>query len=209
MAEGKTDRTEIWKAVKWTMILLVMLIVAFGAYKAYKIATAPARVVESASESMKSSADSVLNRLDIPLKNQRRFQRTAEAAFAALHALPETAPDGVKDRGFRMANLRGSEDRICATEYDFGNGPVPAFLAADNKTYNAAKAVGASSDRLIRIVITSPEETLGLNAEYDAETERWSLTWRTSTVSIPYGPDWAEEPMTEILRQVPRGCAAL
>jgi len=60
MADMKPDRTEMWKALKWVMILLVTLVIAFGAYKAWQIATAPARVVENAAGSVKSGTSALV-----------------------------------------------------------------------------------------------------------------------------------------------------
>lgn len=206
MANPKPDRTEMWKAVKWTMILLVALLVAIGLFKAWQIATAPARVVGDAAGSVKSSASAVLNRLDVPITKQRRFDKVAEKAYDALSALNETPPDDVKTRGFRLANFRGAQDRICELSYDFGAGAVPVFVAADNAAHEAAKAVASDSDRLIRIVVVSPEETLGLNTEFDEKTGNWSLGWRASSINKPHSDDWAETPMTEILARVPKAC---
>lgn len=206
MAEPKPDRTEMWKALKWTLILLVALVIAVGVFKAYQIATAPARVVSDATESVKSSASAVLNRLDVPISKQRRFDKAANAAFAVLNEMDEMPAEGVKARGFRMANFRGAQDRICELSYDFGSGDVPVFIAADNSAYEPAKAVGSNADRLIRIIVVSPEETLGLNAEFDAETTEWALGWRPSSINKPYPDEWAEKPITDILVSIPKTC---
>lgn len=206
MADTKPDRTEMWKALKWTLILLVALLIAVGVFKAYQIATAPARVVSDATKSVKSGASAVLNRLDVPISKQRRFDKAANAAFTVLNEMDEMPADGVKARGFRMANFRGAQDRICELSYDFGSGDVPVFIAADNSAHEAAKAVGSNADRLIRIVVVSPEETLGLNAEYDEETTEWGLGWRPSSINKPYPDEWAEGPMTEILASASKTC---
>jgi len=163
MAEPKPDRTEMWKAVKWTMILLVALLIAIGLFKAWQIATAPARVVSDATGTIKSGANAVLNRLDVPITKQRRFDKVASSAFKTLNTLNETPADGVKNRGFRMANFRGAEGRVCELSYDFGAGALPVFIAADNAAHEAAKAVASDADRLIRIVVVSPQDTMGLN----------------------------------------------
>jgi hypothetical protein len=198
----------MWKALKWTIILLITLIVVLGAFKIWHVVTAPARVVSDATDSMKSSASAVMNRLDVPIENQRRFDKFADMSFAHLNEMSELAPDGVKDRGFRMTNLRGAQNRVCETSYNFGNGEVPVFLSADNAAHEAAKSVGSDADRLIRIVVVSPEQTLGLNAEYDQDTKNWTLGWRPSSVNKPYPDAWAERPMTEILRKVPKACVS-
>lgn len=207
MADAKPDRTEMWKALKWTIILLVALLITLGVFKAYQIATAPARVVNNAAESVKSGASVVLNRLDVPISKQRRFDKAANSAFAFLNEMDEVPAEGVKVRGFRMANFRGAQDRICELNYDFGSGDVPIFIAADNAAHEAAKAVGSNADRLIRIVVVSPEETLGLNAEFDAQSAEWGLGWRPSSINKPYPDEWAEGPMTEILASVPKSCS--
>lgn len=198
----------MWKAVKWTMILLVALIAAVGVYKAYKIATAPARVVSGAAGSIKSGASAVLNRLQIPIKKQRRFDTAANRAFTHLNLMEPVLAEGVKTRGFRLANFRGSQDRVCELSYDFGAGEVPVFIAADNAAHEAAKAVGSDTDRLIRVVVVSPEETLGLNAEFDPVAKHWNLGWRPSSINKPYEDDWAEGPMTTILTRASKNCGA-
>ena len=206
MSEPKPDRTEMWKAVKWTLILLVALIVAVGVFKAWQIATAPARVVSDAAGSMKSSANAVLNRLEVPITKQRRFDKVATEAFSVLNDMDVKPSEGVKARGFRMANLRGAQDRVCELSYDFGAGDVPVFIAADNAAHEAAKSVASDADRLIRIVVLSPEETLGLNAEFDEASGHWGLGWRPSSLNKPYPDSWAERPMTDILAGVPKAC---
>ena len=206
MSEPKPDRTEMWKAIKWTIILLVGLLVAIGLFKAWQIATAPARAVEDAAGSVKSSANAVMNRLDVPITKQRRFDKVSEKAFTVLNNLEATPSDGVKTRGFRMTNFRGAQDRVCELSYDFGAGAVPVFVAADNAVHEAAKAVASDADRLIRIVVVSPAETLGLNAEFDEENGSWGLSWRTSSINKPHSDDWAEGPIMDILARVPRAC---
>ena len=206
MSEPKPDRTEMWRALKWTLILCVVLIVAISIFKAWQVATAPARAVSGAAGSVKSSASAVINRLDVSISKQRRFDAAASKAFAVLNDMGETAPDGVKTRGFRLANFRGAQDRVCEMSYDFGSGPVPVFIAADNKAHEAAKAIASDADRLIRIVVVSPEETLGLNAEFDEDADKWGLKWRSTSINKPYPDSWAEGPMINIVSRVPKDC---
>jgi hypothetical protein len=206
MEEHKPDRTEMWKALKWTAILLVALLVAIGIFKAWQVVTSPARAIETATENVKSGASGVLNRLDVPIKKHRSFDRLADAAFAHLNEMSPSEPKTVKDRGFRMANFRGAENRVCETVHDFGVGEVPVFVAGDNSAHEAAKTVGSNANRLIRIVIASPEETLGLNAEYDESNGNWSLSWRTSSINKPYPDEWAEKPISAVLKSVPKAC---
>ena len=196
----------MWKAIKWTLILLVCLVVSIGVFKAWQVATTPARAVGDAAGSLKSSANAVMNRLEVSIPKQRRFDKAATQAFAVLNNMEENPPEGVKARGFRIANLRGAQDRICETSYDFGSGAVPVFIAADNSAHEAAKAIASDADRLIRIVIVSPEETLGLNAEYDEAAAEWGLEWRPSSINKPYPDSWAAEPMLNILSRVPTAC---
>lgn len=206
MSEPKPDRTEMWKALKWTLILLVALVVVVGIFKVWQIATAPARAVNEAAGSVKSSANAVLNRLDIPISKQRQYDKAANSAFVFLNDMEETEVEGVKARGFRLANFRGANDRICELSYDFGVGDVPVFVAADNSAHEAAKAIGSNADRLIRIVVVSPEETLGLNAEFKVDASHWELAWRPSSLSKPYPDEWAEAPITQILANIPKAC---
>lgn len=200
------DRTEMWKTLKWVVILLVCLVVSVGAYKAWQVATAPARVVGDAAGSLKSGASAVMNRLEVSIPKQRRFDKAAANAFTVLNGLEEAPPISVKTRGFRLTNFRGAQDRVCETSYDFGSGAIPVFIAADNSAHEAAKAIGSDADRLIRVVIVSPEETLGLNAEYDEAADRWTLEWRPSSLNKPYPDSWAAEPMLNILSRVPKAC---
>jgi len=206
MADPKPDRTEMWKAVKWTMILLVALLGAVGAYKAWTVATAPARVVTDTAGSVKSGANAVLNRLDVPVSNQGRYNKLAAAAFSVLNDLDKTEPSDVKDRGFRMTNFRGAQNKICEMSYDFGAGDVPVFVAADNAAHAAAKSVASDADRLIRIVVVSPEETLGLKVIFDETSGNWGLSWRRRSLSKRHSDEWAEGPMTDILARVPKAC---
>jgi len=206
MSDNSAARTEMWKALKWTVILLVALTIAIGLFKAWQVATAPARVVSDAAGSVKSSAAAIMSRLEVPIQNQRKFDKAANTAFFHLNEMSETTPEGVKDRGFRMTNLRGAQNKVCELSYDFGDGNVEVVLAADNSAYAPAKAVGAKSNRLIRIIVVSPEQTLGLNAEYDETSENWSLGWRPSSVKKPYPDSWAEMPLREILTAVPKTC---
>ena len=206
MSEPKPDRTEMWRAIKWTLILCVALVAAVSLFKVWSIATAPVRAVETATETFKSGASAVFNRLDIPVQKPRNFDRAANAAFSHLSDIPQTEPDTVKSRGFRMANLRGAQNRVCEMRYDFGAGEVPIFIAADNAAHEAAKAIASQADRLIRIVVASPEETLGLNVEYDEAAAHWTLQWRPSSINKAHPDSWAETPMTEILRRVPQNC---
>ena len=59
MSEAKPDRSEMWKAIKWVAIAFVGCLIAFGVWKAWSIVTAPARVVEDAAGSVKSSVGNV------------------------------------------------------------------------------------------------------------------------------------------------------
>ena len=127
MSEAKPDRSEMWKAIKWVAIAFVACLIAFGVWKAWSIVTAPARVVEDAAGSVKSSVGNVVNRLDVKLESQKSFNRAAEKSFKHLNDLSPTEPDSLKDRTFRLANLKGSENQVCKLTYDFGEGAVPVI----------------------------------------------------------------------------------
>lgn len=206
MSDQDASRTEMWKTIKWGLILLVAIVVAVCIFRAIHMASAPVRAVGTATDSVKSGASAVLNRLDVPIKKQRAFDKAAGAAFTHLNDLQETEPENVKARGFRMTNLRGAQNRVCELSYDFGTGEVPIFLAADNAAHEAAKAVASNADRLIRIIVASPKDTMGLNVEFDEASEHWSLGWRPSSINKTHPDSWAEVPMTEILKQVPKSC---
>lgn len=206
MSEAKPDRSEMWKAIKWVCIAFVACLIAFGLWKAWSIATAPARIAENAAGSVKSSVGNVVNRLDVKLDHQKSFNRAAEKSFKTLDDLSPTEPENLKDRTFRLTNLKGLENRVCKLSYDFGKGAVPVYIAADNKAHQAAKAVGAKTDRLIRIVIVSPEQTLGLNSEYQPDDKKWGLSWRTTSINKPYEDSWAENPVVEILKRSAKSC---
>jgi len=147
-----------------------------------------------------------VNRLDVKLDHQKSFNRAAEKSFKTLDDLSPTEPENLKDRTFRLTNLKGLENRVCKLSYDFGKGAVPVYIAADNKAHQAAKAVGAKTDRLIRIVIVSPEQTLGLNSEYQPDDKKWGLSWRTTSINKPYEDSWAENPVVEILKRSAKSC---
>lgn len=206
MADEKIDRSEMWKAIKWIAIAFIACLIAFGVWKAWSVASAPARIVGDAAGSMKDGVSNVVNRLDVEIENSRRFNRAAETAFSTLNNLEAVEPEGMKDRAFRLANLNGAQDRVCEMSYDFGQGDVPVYLAVDNDAHAAAKAVGSKTDRLIRIVMVSPEQTLGLNAEYDEAAEAWQLSWRPSSLRKPYEDSWAQTSVMSILRSVPKRC---
>lgn len=206
MAEPKTDRTEMWKAIKWLVIAFIACLITFGVWKIWSVATAPARVVGDAAGSVKESVSDVVNRLDVPVKNSRRFNAAADKAFTVLNGMETSEPDGLKTRTFRLTHLKGAQDKVCQVTYDFGEGPIPVYVAADNKGHEAAKTVGAKTDRLIRMVIVTPEKTLGLNTEYNVETKNWDLAWRPSTMRKPYEDSWAQGPTLKILQSVSKRC---
>lgn len=206
MSDQEASRTEMWKTLKWGLILIVVLVIAACVFRAIHMASAPVRAVGSATESVKSGASAVMNRLDVPIKKQRAFDKAATAAFSHLNDLPQTEPENVKARGFRMANLRGAQSRVCELSHNFGTGDVPIFIAADNAAHEAAKAVASKADRLVRIIIASPKDTMGLHVEFDEASEHWDLSWRPSSINKPHPDSWAEGPMIEILRQVPKSC---
>ncbi|WP_427452070.1 hypothetical protein [Litorimonas sp. WD9-15] len=206
MAEDKVDRSDMWKAVKWIVIAFIACLITFGIWKAWSIATAPARVVGDAAGSVKTGVSNVVNRLDVEIPNARRFNTVSENAFKVLNEMETSDPDGMKDRAFRIANLNGADNKVCEISYDFGQGDVPVYVAADNKEHEAAKAVGQKTDRRIRIVIVTSEETLGLNSEYDAEAEVWNLSWRPSSINKPYDDSWTQGPVMSVLRDVPKIC---
>ena len=181
--------------IKWVAIAFVTLVVLIICYTLYRAVSAPVRAVgnaaENVSEAVTSGADAVkegasdiYNRLMIPTTHQRNLNRSADAAFNALSTMVPTEPDDVRDRVFRRTNFGGAQGRICEVSPDFGNGPVSVFVAADNKAYATAKALGAKTDRLIRMVIRTGADDIALNTSWDAEIDGWRMKWKATTMNL-------------------------
>lgn len=200
---------DVWGAVKWLCILLVTLVIAAGAWKAWSVATAPARAVtstmEAATQTTTESIAKVTGYLDIQVTQQRKLNKLAEAAFVKLAALP-VREAGMKDRATRASYLRGSQNRVCETQIMVGDAPVTVWAAADNDGYETSKTMGGQSDRLIRMALFAPGDTVGMRALWDAEAQAWRLRWKRTTLKKPVVDAVAEARIWDMLTAVAQGC---
>lgn len=217
--EKQADRGSLLSTIKWVCIAIVVLTLAFMAYKAYRVVAAPVEAVGNAAESVtgavKSGAGAVndktsdiYNRLDIATPNQRKLNRAAEAAFASLTKLPETESEGVKEGVMRMRHLGGSNGKVCALNMNFGAGAIPVYVAADNDAYATSKELGSMDDRLIRMVILTDKDDVALNAGWDTEKKGWQMKWKATTVKKEMSDDVAAQRIMDILKAVKTGCIA-
>lgn len=212
------DQTNVFSAIKWVCIAVVVLALTFVAYKAYRLVAAPAEAVGNAAEgvtgAVKSGADAVkdrssavYNRLDIPAPNQRRLNRAAETAFAILTSLPATEAEGVKDGLIRMRHLGGHEGQVCTMAHNFGNGAIPVHIAADNDAYATSKSLGAQDDRRMRMVILTDSDDVAFKVEWDPQLSGWQMKWKATTVKKEIGNDMAAQRIMDILQAVKAACA--
>lgn len=212
MSEGKTR--ESWApTIKWVAIAVTVCVLAAFAYKAYRVATAPVRAAQDMSENMsaateaaKDKASDMINRLEVDASDAERLNVLSEAAFVTLTEMPETKPATINDRVFRAAHLRDNGGKVCKLSMDFGNGDIPVFVAANNKTYATAKALGSKEDRIIRVHIVTADDDVAIRSYWDMETKAWSLRWRRATMGKPISDAVAEARLMDILAEVPDGC---
>ncbi len=214
VAEGASNA---FGAVKWTAIAVVTLTFAGGGYAIYKAVSVPAKAVGNAvegvsdavisgSEKVKEGSSEVLNRLVISVSDPARLNRLSEAAFESLSAMAVTEPEGIKDRLFRAKNFSGHEGRICDLSVDFGNGAIPVVIAADNEAYATSKALGSKNDRLIRMLLTAGDETIGLKTQWDTEAGGWALKWKATTLKKPVEDYVAHERVMDVLEAAAARC---
>lgn len=206
MSDPKAERGDIWGAVKWVCILLVVLVIAAGAWKAWSVATAPARAVTSTKDAAVETVAKVTGRLDIQLTKQRRFDALSETAFATLTALAQTTPT-MKDRALRASYLAGADNRVCTLELPTEGDTITVWVAADNDGFATAKSLGGTADRLIRMAIFAEGDTIGLRSEWNIETKHWLAAWKRTTLKKPIADAAAEARLLEILAAVGTSCA--
>ena len=211
------SKQDVAGAIKWVCIALVVIVLAGVAYKAYKVVTKPAEiagdvaenvsdVVKTGAGAVKDKTNAVLNRLDVPIANQKQFNALAESSFKTLTSMTETKPDGMKDRLFRRQNLPGHEGKVCVLSMNFGDGDLPIYVAADNKSYAKAKALGARKERLMRIVIRVEKDEIGFVLPWDEEVMGWTPKWKATTIKKPVGDDIAERRIIDVLTAANTGC---
>lgn len=214
----KPPKSDLWGAVKWICILLVVLVLAAAAWKAWDIATAPARAVtstvDSATELAKTGAQNtteavakVTGRLDVQVTQQARLDTLSESAFDLLVKVPQTKP-GLMDRAARLSYLRGSDNRVCTMGIDFGTGAMAVWAAADNDGYATSKALGGTADRLIRIGIFTDGDAVGLRSVWDADAGHWRIRWKRTTLKKPVADTVAEARVLDVLKAIGTDCVS-
>ncbi len=207
----------LFSAVKWICIAIVTLALLFGGYTIYKVITVPAKAVGNAVEGMSGAVKSgsekviensseVLNRLLIPADNQARLNTLSEAAFESLTTMAQVPPEGMKERLYRASNFGGHEDRVCKLDIRVGESVLPAALAADNKSYATARALGSKNERLIRMVLTAGDDDVALQAEWNSEAQMWQMRWKSTTLRKPVEDSIAAQRVSDVLAQAAKSC---
>ena len=197
----KTLRAGLW--------LVALLLVLGALFFAYRFVTAPVRIAqdttESAVETVQETATKVLSVRHVEVASGRRFARLADRAHDVLITHPVSAPDGIAERTFRAANLRGAQDRVCEFTLDFGAGPVEVFAAADNDGFATNRAMGGEAERQVRLVFVSEAGALGLNAQ--TGEDGWALLWRRrNAASKPLDDATAAKRAMDALVQIAKAC---
>ena len=204
-------------AIKWTAITICLGLVIFTGFSVYKLVTAPARAVGNAAEvvtdtvksgasTVKDGASDIIKRLVIPVSNQGQLNKAAEAAFAVVSNMDETAPETIKERVFWTANFGGHENKVCQLSMSFGGAELPVFIAADNKDYATSKSLGSKNDRLMRILIRADGDDLALNTEWDQETGAWVMKWKSTTIKKTLDDRDAETRVLDVLANAAKDC---
>lgn len=180
----KQARIERHKTIRMALMLAALLIVAAILFGVYRFVTAPVRVAQNTTQTItrtvEETATAVLTRRHIEVREGRRFARLADKAHAILIALPETKPATLGERTFRLAHLRGSENKVCRFEVDFGAGNIPVWAAADNHDFETNRTMGGEGERQVRIVFETSGDVLGVSVQYEAmeDAPNWHLLWR-------------------------------
>lgn len=196
------------------LMLAALIVVAAFFFGLYRVITAPVRVAQNTTESItrtvEETATAVLTRRHIQVREGRRFGRLADRAHTILVALPQTKPATLGDRTFRLAHLRGSDSKVCRFTMDFGAGPVPVWVAADNRDFETNRELGGDGERQIRIVFHATDNILGLSAQYSADDAApgWALLWRRrDSVTKPMSDAVMSERAMNALAAVPEDCS--
>ena len=193
-------------AIKWVAIFLTMLLLFIVLYKAYRVASAPVRGVNTAAEAMIEKTDQIANRLEVKVKKERTFGQLSETAFETLTQYPVRKPLNINERLFWAQNLRASNHQVCRFDLDFGNGPIPLYAAANNKTYATARAVGSKENRIIRVHIITGSPGVGLRAYWDQTEKAWKMRWRRMTVDKSFNDETAQQTLRRVLEAIPENC---
>lgn len=209
--EARIERHKTIRAALWLVVLLILVAVLFGIYHTL---TAPVRLAQNTTQSItrtfEETATAVLTRRRIEVREGRRFGRLADRGHEILVALPQTKPATLKDRSFRLAHLRGSDSKVCQFTMDFGAGPVPVWVAADNRDFETNRELGGNAERQIRIVFQTRDNILGLSAQYAGEGDApgWALLWRRrDSLTKPVDDAVMSERAMNALTRVPEDCS--
>ncbi|MEM7730085.1 MAG: hypothetical protein AAF311_12550, partial [Pseudomonadota bacterium] len=172
-------------------------------FGAYRVVTAPVRVAQDTTETLTQAveerATAVLTRRHIGVRQGRRFSRLADRTHGILAKRPASEPADLRERAFRMVNLRGSQNRVCRFDMDMsavgGDDRVPVWTAADNADFETNRTLGGEAERQLRIVWDTADLVIGVSVEYraqyraDDDAPRWELLWRRR--------DSVEKPLTD------------
>lgn len=175
------ERQKTIRMALWVVLALIAAAVLFGVYR---FVTAPVRAVENTTQTIsrqvEETATAVLTRRHVRVAKGREFSTLADQAHRILVNLPETRPQTLEERVFRAAHLRGSQNKLCRFDMDFGAGAIPVWAAADNADFTANRDLGGEAERQIRIVFDTNDITVGVSVQYEAqaETPLWQLLWR-------------------------------
>lgn len=213
----KQARIERHKTIRMGLMVAALLIFAAILFGIYRFVTAPVRVAQdttqSITRSVEETATAVLTRRHIGVAKGRTFSKLADRAHAVLIALPETAPEDLRERTFRLAHLRGSQNKVCRFTMDFGAGPVPVWTAADNADFEANRRMGGDAERQLRIVWDAEPSILGVSVQYaaqytpDDDTPKWELLWRRrDSLNKPMTDALMSERTMNVLAAIPEQC---
>lgn len=210
----KQERIERQKTIRMGLLVVLALILCAVLFGVYRFITAPVRAVENTTQTItrqaQETATAVLTRRHIRVDQGETFSTLADAAHHILINLPETTPATMGERVFRRAHLRGSQDKICRFEMDFGNGPIPVWVAADNADYATNRDLGGDAERQIRLVFETLDLTLGVSVQYEAMTETplWQLLWRRrDSLNKPLTDGTISERAMNVLEAIPEQCS--
>ncbi|MGJ8558824.1 MAG: hypothetical protein ACSHX3_01170 [Litorimonas sp.] len=209
--QARFERHKTIRAGLWFAALLVIAAILFGVYR---FVTAPVRVAQNTTQTItrtvEETATAVLTRRHIEVREGRRFGRLADRAHAILISLPQTTPGTLGERAFRLAHLRGSDNKVCQFTMDFGAGSVPVWVAADNRDFETNRTMGGDSERQVRIVFETPDNILGVSVQYSAivEAPGWHLLWRRrDSLNKPLTDALMSERTINALVLVPERCS--
>ena len=212
--QARVERHKTIRAGLWVVALLIVAAILFGVYR---FVTAPVRAAQNTTQTLVTTveerATAVLTNRHIRVREGRRFSRLADRAHAVLVDLPVTDPDTVSERIFRLANLRGSEGKVCRFEMDFGQGAIPVWTAADNADFETNRTLGGDAERQLRIVWETRNAQIVVSVQYAAQysdgdvAPRWELLWRRrDSLDKPLTDATISERTLNVLAAIPEQC---